>query len=225
MIKTMSSFLMTVMMLFSLASCAQKQTNSSSSTTSDKMSKTEAVNLAGLSKATFASGCFWCLEGVYESVKGVKEAVSGYAGGKESNPTYEEVGSGSTGHAESLEVYYDPKVVSYETLLQVYFDSQNPTQANGQGPDRGSQYRSIIFYSNDTEKQQAEAAKAKLQLKYSEPVAAQIVPLTKFWPAEDYHQNYIKLNPKQGYVVGESIPRIKKFQKLHPELIKDGAMY
>lgn len=217
---------MTAMMLFSLASCAQKQTNSNSSSDKmDKMDKVEPANIAGLSKATFASGCFWCVEGVFESVKGVKEAVSGYAGGKESNPTYEEVGSGSTGHAEALEVYYDPKVVSYETLLQVYFDSQNPTQANGQGPDRGAQYRSIIFYTNEMEKQQAEAAKAKVQAKYSEPVAAEIVPLTKFWPAEDYHQNFIKLNPKQGYVVGESIPRIKRFQKLHPELIKEGAVY
>ncbi len=225
MIKTISSFLMTAMMLVSLASCAQKQTNSSTNTTSEKMDKVEPANLAGLSKATFASGCFWCVEAVFESVKGVKEAVSGYAGGKEANPTYEEVGAGSTGHAEALEVYYDPKVVSYETLLQVYFDSQNPTQANGQGPDRGAQYRSIIFYSNDMEKQQAEAAKAKVQAKYSDPVAAEIVPLTKFWIAEGYHQNFVKLNPRQGYVVGESIPRIKRFQKLHPELIKEGAMY
>lgn len=217
---------MSAMILFSFGSCAQKQTN----TTTPKMAEektmnTAPVNLDGLSKATFASGCFWCLEGVYESVKGVKEAVSGYAGGKSQNPTYEEVGGGGTGHAESLEVYYDPKEVSYETLLQVYFDSQDPTQANGQGPDRGSQYRSIIFYSNEMEKQQAEAAKAKVQAKYSKPIAAEIVPLTKFWPAEKYHQNYIKINPTQGYVVGESIPRIKRFQKLHPELIKDGEMY
>lgn len=215
---------MSALILLSLSSCAQKQSKTSMEPAKGAVMEAP-IKLDGLSKATFASGCFWCVEGVFESVKGVKEAISGYSGGKEQNPTYEEVGSGSTGHAEALEVYYDPKVVSYETLLQVYFDSQNATQVDGQGPDNGKQYRSIIFYANDTEKKQAELAKQKLQTKFSEPIAAEIVPLTKFWPAEDYHQNFIKLNPKQRYVVGESIPRIKKFQKLHPELIKEGMMY
>jgi peptide-methionine (S)-S-oxide reductase len=220
--KILGSVLIATTLFFSLGSCAQKQTNAKATTKSEK---SVPVDLTGLSKATFASGCFWCLEGVYESVKGVKEAISGYAGGTEANPTYEGVGSGRTGHAEALEVYYDPKEVSFETLLQVYFDSQDPTQVNGQGPDKGSQYRSILFYTNDTEKQQVIAAKAKTQAKYSKPVAAEIMPLTKFWPAEQYHQDFVKLNPTQGYVMGESIPRIKRFQKLHPELIKEGAFY
>ena len=220
--RILGGLLIGTVLLFSLGSCAQKQTNAKAITS---VEKSVPVNLTGLSKATFASGCFWCLEGVYESVKGVKEAISGYAGGTEENPTYEQVGGGGTGHAEALEVYYDPKEVSYETLLQVYFDSQDPTQVNGQGPDRGSQYRSILFYTNETEKQQTIAAKAKTQTKFSRPIAAEIVPLTKFWPAEEYHQNFVKLNPTQGYVVGESIPRIKRFQKLHPELIKEGATF
>ncbi len=120
-------------------------------------------DLSKLSKATFASGCFWCGEAVFESVKGVEEAVSGYAGGKEPNPTYEQVGAHQTGHAESVEVYYDSSVVSYPTLLKVYFGSEDPTQVNGQGPDIGTPYRSIIFYRNEQEKQQALAYKSELQ--------------------------------------------------------------
>jgi peptide-methionine (S)-S-oxide reductase len=184
--------------------------------------KKPATDLSKLSQATFASGCFWCMEGVYESVKGVQEVVSGYAGGKEPNPTYEQVGSHQTGHAEAVEVYYDPAVVSYATLLKIYFGSQNPTQVNGQGPDRGEPYRSIIFYSNASEKAQAISYKAEIQKKYREPVAAEIMAFEKFWPAEDYHQDYIKHNPNVPYVQGESIPRIKRFQKQFPELIKPG---
>ena len=173
-----------------------------------------------LREATFASGCFWCMEGVYESVKGVEEVISGYAGGKESNPTYEQVGSHTTGHAETVQVYYDPSVITYATLLKVYFASQNPTQVNGQGPDIGTSYRSIIFYRNADEKMLAENYIAEIQKKYAEPIAAEIIPFEKFWPAEDYHQNYIENNPGVSYVQGESIPRIKRFQKQFPELIK-----
>ena len=177
-------------------------------------------DLSKYSEATFSSGCFWCMEGVYESVKGVHEVISGYSGGKEQNPTYEKVGTESTGHAETVEVFYDPKVVSYETLLKVYFASQDPTQANGQGPDHGPSYRSIIFYRNAQEKDQAIKYKAFIQKKLSKPVAAEIVPFVKFWPAETYHQDYIKHHPEVEYVQMESIPRIKRFQKQYPELIK-----
>ena len=113
----------------------------------------------GLARAYFASGCFWCVEAIYESVKGVKESISGYSGGHTKNPTYEASNTGRTGHAEAVEIIYDPKVVSFSTLVDVYFGSQNPTQANGQGPDRGSQYRSIIFYQNDEQKKIIEAKK------------------------------------------------------------------
>lgn len=178
--------------------------------------------LSKYSQATFAGGCFWCEEAVFESVKGVKEVISGYAGGTEPNPTYEEVGSGSTGHAETVNIYYDSTEVSYATLLKVYFASEDPTQVNGQGPDRGEQYRSIVFYRNDNEKMHAENYIKELNAskKYDDPIAAQVVPFVKFWDAEDYHQSYIVNNPNVPYVRMESIPRIKKFQKQFPDLLK-----
>jgi peptide-methionine (S)-S-oxide reductase len=177
-------------------------------------------DLSKFSQATFASGCFWCVETAFESVKGVEEAVSGYAGGKEPNPTYEQVSAHKTGHAETIQVYYDSSVVSYPTLLKVYFASQDPTQVNGQGPDHGAPYRSIIFYRTLSEKMQAEKYIGEIQKSYSRPIAAQVVPFEKFWEAEDYHQDYIVHNPGVPYVVIESIPRIKRFQKLYPDLIK-----
>jgi peptide-methionine (S)-S-oxide reductase len=182
-------------------------------------------DLTGYSQATFASGCFWCVEAVFESVKGVEEAVSGYAGGKESNPTYEKVGSHTTGHAETVKVYYNPSVVSYTTLLKIYFASQNPVQVNGQGPDQGASYRSIIFYRTTDEKMEAEKYIAEIQKNHSKPIAAQVVPFEKFWPAEDYHQDYVVRNPNESYVRMESIPRIKRFQKHYPELIKPNHKY
>ena len=195
-----------------LFSCAQS--------TPKTETKKEQKDLSKYSQATFSSGCFWCMEGVYESVKGVEEAVSGYAGGKEPNPTYEQVGSHTTGHAETVQVYYDSSVVSYPTLLKVYFGSQDPTQVNGQGPDEGESYRSIIFYRNPIEKNEVEKYITEIQKNYPKPIAAQVVPFEKFWKAEDYHQDYIQHNPDVPYVKMESIPRIKRFQKQYPELIK-----
>jgi peptide-methionine (S)-S-oxide reductase len=176
-------------------------------------------NLDGLAKAYFASGCFWCVEAVYESVRGVEEVVSGYSGGEEPNPTYHQVGSGNTGHAEAVEVYYDPNVVSFATLVEVFYGSQDPTTV-GQKPDYGSQYRSIIFYTTDEEKGIAEAVKADAQLTTPGKVVTEILPFEKFWIAEEYHQDYEKLNPNQPYVVGVSIPRLNKFKQKHPELVK-----
>lgn len=172
------------------------------------------------SKATFASGCFWCMEAVFESVKGVHEVVSGYSGGNEPNPTYDQVSDELTGHAESVMVYYDSTVLSYATLLKVYFGSEDPTQVNGQGPDHGSSYRSIIFYNSEQQKMEAEKYIIEIRKKYSKPIAAQVVPFKKFWPAENYHQNYVAKHPNVPYVRMESIPRIRRFQKLYPELIK-----
>lgn len=180
------------------------------------------VQLDTLSTAYFASGCFWCVEAIFESVKGVEEAISGYAGGKEQNPTYQQVGAGRTGHTETVKVYYDPKVVSYETLITVYYGSHDPTTVNGQHPDYGSQYRSIIFYQNDSEKKIANTYKTKLESsgEYDKPIATEIIPFVKFWEAEGYHQNYEKLNPNNPYVLGVSVPRLKKFQAKYPELLK-----
>ncbi|MEI6410372.1 MAG: peptide-methionine (S)-S-oxide reductase MsrA [Bacteroidota bacterium] len=222
-----SVFFTTVLSIsLGLSACAQKSSEhqpikSGSETTTTMPTKT-AADLRKYSVADFAAGCFWCVEGTFESVKGVQEAISGYAGGNTQNPTYEEVGGGRTGHAESVEVYYDSTVVSYETLLKVFFAGQDPTQVNGQGPDHGTQYRTIIFYRNPAQKKAAEDYIAELTKsgKFDKPIAAQVVPFTKFWEAEGYHQDYIQHNPSNSYVQFESIPRIKRMQKQLPELIK-----
>lgn len=175
----------------------------------------------GKAKAYFASGCFWCVEAIYESVKGVDEVINGYSGGYTSNPTYEASNTGITGHAEAVEVIYDPQVISFATLVDVYFASQNPTQINGQGPDNGSQYRSIIFYQNDNQKQIILKKKEALSKILNKEVAAEVYPFQKFWKAEDYHQNYEKLHPENRYVQGVSVPRLNRFKAKMPELLKE----
>jgi peptide-methionine (S)-S-oxide reductase len=175
----------------------------------------------GKARAYFASGCFWCVEAIYESVKGVEEVISGYSGGFTENPTYEASNTGKTGHAEAVEVIYNPNEVSFSTLVDVYFGSQDPTQVNGQGPDRGSQYRSIIFYQNDEQKRIIQAKKQALARKLDATIAAEVYPFQKFWKAEDYHQNYERLHPNQGYIRNVSIPRLNRFKQKFPELLKD----
>lgn len=201
-----------------LSACAQ---NNKIATT-DHPSESQLKNY---SVATFAAGCFWHEEALFESVKGVKEAISGYAGGTTSNPTYEKVETGNTGHAESVDVYYDPKEVNYATLVKVFFAGQDPTQVNGQGPDHGTQYRSIAFYRNDAEKQTIENEMKSIAGNYKNPIATQVMPFTKFWTAEDYHQNYIEHNPESGYVQAVSIPEIKEFQKEYPQLVKPDHVF
>jgi peptide-methionine (S)-S-oxide reductase len=175
----------------------------------------------GLTKAYFASGCFWCVEAVYESVIGVEEVINGYAGGHTKNPTYEASNTGRTGHAEAVEVIYNPDIISFSTLVDVYFGSQNPTQLNGQGPDNGSQYRSIIFYQTQEQKQIIEAKKEALSKKLNATIAAEVYPFQKFWIAEDYHQNYERLHPENSYVQNVSIPRLNRFKAKFPELLKE----
>ena len=201
-------------------SCAQKKQVKYQSKSSQK-------DLSKYSQATFAAGCFWHEEALFESVKGVQEAISGYAGGKSLNPSYEDIETGTTGHAEIVNVYYDSSIITYPTLLKVFFGGQDPTQINGQGPDMGTQYRSIIFYRNNVEKTLAEKYIAQLSSshKFSRPIAAQLMPFTKFWTAEEYHQDYIQHNPDGGYVQHVSIPEIRKFQKEYPELIKPGHSF
>ena len=174
--------------------------------------------------AYFASGCFWCVEAVFESVIGVDEAISGYAGGHTLNPTYQTIGTGKTGHAETVAVYYNPKKVSFKTFVTVFFGSHDPTTKNGQHPDYGTQYRSIAFYSTDSEKKIIEAAITKLNQEiYSGKIVTEITKHTKFYKAEDYHQDYEKRNPNQGYVRAVSIPRLNKFKNKFPELLKKEA--
>lgn len=174
----------------------------------------------GRARAYFASGCFWCVEAIYDSVDGVIEVISGYSGGFTENPTYEASNTGRTGHAEAVEVIYDPKIVSFEVLVDVYFASQDPTQVNGQGPDRGSQYRSIIFYQNEAQKQTILNKKETLAKALDDIIAAEVYPFQKFWDAEDYHQNYERLNPNNGYIRAVSIPRLRRFQAKMPEVLK-----
>ncbi len=182
----------------------------------------DPVMYGKLDTATFAAGCFWCEEAVFESLKGVKEAVSGYSGGHTKNPTYEEVCTHTTGHTETVQVYYDPAMISYQTLLQVYFGSQDPTQVNGQGPDHGDSYRSVIFFKNEMEQKLAEAYKQELNEsgKYNKPIAVLIQPLTIFYLAEDYHQNYEKNHPENPYVQSVSIPRLERMKAQFPSLLK-----
>ena len=179
-------------------------------------------NYEDKAKAYFASGCFWCVESVYESLKGVEEAYSGYAGGKTKNPTYYQVISGRTGHAEAIEVIYNPNEIDFATLVEVFFDSHNPTLLNQQGPDRGTQYRSIAFYQNDEEKKIIENYISKLtQSKfYNKEIVTEVKPLQKFYYAENYHQDYERNNPNDMYILNVSKPRFNKFKAKSPELLK-----
>ena len=185
---------------------------------------TQQKALSKYKKAYFASGCFWCVEAVFESVAGVEEAISGYSGGSEDNPTYGQVSRGNTTHAEAVEVYYDPKVVSFETLVKVFFGSHDPTTRNRQGPDRGAQYRSIAFYQDKNEKKIIMDYIKMLETEkvYKKAIVTQVVKFEKFWRAEDYHQDYEKRNPDNAYVRNVSIPRLKRFQEKFPELLKKG---
>ena len=209
----------TLATLVAISACSQKNRKASAE---KHLSPKE---LSKFSQATFAAGCFWHEEAMFESIKGVKEAVSGYAGGSASNPTYESIEAGNTGYAETVNVYYDSTDIDYATLLKIFFAGQDPTQVNGQGPDRGTQYRTVAFYRNSSEKKMINDYIKSIQTKYKEPIAAQVMPLTRFWSAEDYHQNYIDKNPMQGYIQSFSIPEIRKLQKQYPELIKPGHTY
>ncbi len=178
----------------------------------------------GLSRAVFAGGCFWCVEEVFERVRGVEEAVSGYAGEDAPKPTYELVCTGTTGYAEAVVVYYEAGKDSYEELLTAFFAGHDPTQLNRQGPDVGPQYRSAIFYQNEEEKNQAQAYIGKLNAsgQHSSPIATTLEPLGVFYVAEGYHQDYYPGHLDEPYVARVSKPKVEKFTKAHPELLKEG---
>jgi peptide-methionine (S)-S-oxide reductase len=212
----------TLMLCFTLSfiSCQTKNDDSKNQLDVRNAKAIEVPLKDGMARAYFASGCFWCVEAIYESVKGVSEVINGYAGGYTKNPTYQSSNTGRTGHAEAVEVIYDPTVVSFSTLLDVYFGSQNVTQINGQGPDRGSQYRSIVFYQNETQKILIEQKKEAVAKLLKTTVAAEVYPFQKFWKGEDYHQNYERLHPNNSYIRNVSIPRLRKFQQKFPHLLK-----
>jgi peptide-methionine (S)-S-oxide reductase len=177
----------------------------------DQKQSPQTTNATAL--ATFGGGCFWCTEALFERVKGVKSAVSGYTAGKTENPTYKEVCSGLTGHAEVIQVEYDPKQVSYETLLEIFFDTHDPTTLNRQGRDTGTQYRSIVLYHDDAQKQAAEKVKKAAAANYKDPITTEIVPLKKFYVAEDYHQDFFAKNPDAPYCAFVIRPKLQKFLK------------
>ena len=184
--------------------------------------KKSAQNIELLKKAYFASGCFWCAEAIFEEVVGVKEVVSGYSGGKIKNPTYQQVSSGKTMHAEAVEVYYDPQIITYGTLLKVFFGQHDPTTLNRQGPDVGPQYRSIVFYQNKKEKELAENYIKELDAtgEYESKIVTEVIAFELFYKAEEYHQDYEKNHPENPYIQEVSVPRIKRFEAKFPELLK-----
>jgi len=161
--------------------------------------------------ATFGGGCFWCAEAVFQRIPGVKSVVSGFAGGTTENPTYPDVCTGATGHAEVIQIKFDPAVISYDKLLEIFWEAHDPTTLNRQGADRGTQYRSIILYADEAQKKAAEKSKAQAAPHFSSPIVTQIVPLTKFYPAEEHHQNYYNLHTDQGYcqvVIGPKLHKL-----------------
>ena len=173
--------------------------------------------------ATFAGGCFWSIQEGFSELKGVIKATSGYSGGKVANPTYEQVGSEQTGHAESVQVIYDPNIISFSQLLDAFFVMHDPTQLNRQGPDIGTSYRSVAFYNNEREKKEIEAAIVKYNRMQFHPgeIVTEVKPFEAFYPAEKYHQNYVRLNPNQAYVANVCGPKVEKLRKALPNLIKD----
>jgi peptide-methionine (S)-S-oxide reductase len=173
--------------------------------------------------ATLAGGCFWCLDAAYRRIEGVTEVVSGYTGGHVANPTYRQVCTGDTGHAEAVQVEYDPEAISYSEILDIFWTIHDPTTLNRQGADVGTQYRSAIFYQDEAQKTAAEASRNDVQKLWSDPVVTQIVPLDTYYPAEEYHQDYFARNPGQGYCVAVINPKLKKLREHHAARMKVGV--
>ncbi len=184
---------------------------------------TTSTEINGLDTATFGAGCFWCVEAIFQRVKGVISVQSGYMGGSVKNPTYREVCTGRTGHAEVCQIIYDPSVISFDELLEIFWQTHDPTTLNRQGADVGTQYRSVIFYHSEFQKQRAEYFKEKLNQEkaFDAPVVTEISPASIFYKAEDYHQNYYNLNPNQGYCTFVIAPKLEKFKKAFCNKLKN----
>jgi len=207
----MKAILTSLAIITAIAGYSQKSTKPSMTTTN-----------AGLQKATFGNGCFWCTEAVFLNLKGVTKVESGYSGGKAKNPSYREVCTGSTGHAEVIQITYDPSVITYSDLLEVFWNTHDPTTLNKQGADEGTQYRSVVFYQDEEERKTAEAYKKQLETSkvYKDPIVTEITPLINFYPAEDYHQNYFALNQNAGYCQYVIRPKVEKFKKQFKDKLK-----
>lgn len=202
-----------------LQACAQSD---KSDTKKTKMEINTLGAIPGVATATFGNGCFWCTEAVFESLEGVYGAVSGYSGGSVANPSYDMVCTGRTGHAEVVRVFYDPEKITYAELLQAFFRSHDPTTLNRQGADVGTQYRSVIFYHDDVQKQLAEAIIKELDAAgaYPDPIVTEVTRAAEFYPAEDYHQSYFEKNPNQAYCAAVIAPKLDKFRKVFRDKLK-----
>ncbi|MBM1106464.1 peptide-methionine (S)-S-oxide reductase MsrA [Aurantibacter crassamenti] len=212
----------------SCQSKSDKKSNTDTGKDISQLSNSITQDLSSYETAYFASGCFWCVEAIFESVKGVKEVISGYSGGTEKNPTYEQVGGGLSSHAEAVEVYYDPKIISYTGLVQVFFGSHDPTTLNRQGPDRGRQYRSIAFYKNDAENKILTDYIALLTSENvydGNTITTEVTPFKKFYKAEDYHQDYERNNPNNSYIKNVSVPRLNRFKANFGDYLKTEATH
>ncbi len=208
----------TALLVFGTVSCKETRSNS-------KMNESETVMnnpSAKTDTATFGQGCFWCAEAIFERVKGVQSVVSGYAGGNVADPTYEQVCGGKTGHAEVVQIIYNPDVVTYDELLEIFWKTHDPTTLNRQGADVGEQYRSIILYHDKKQKEKAEYYINKLDKSgaWDNPIMTQIVPFTRFYRAEAYHQDYFENNPYQGYCSFVIAPKVEKFEKVFKDKLK-----
>ena len=217
-IKSISRFLLFGLLNVSLFSCAQKNPKPISELKSTTMNETNKT----IDTATFGEGCFWCVEAVFQQLEGVVSVTSGYSGGQTKNPTYKEVCSGLTGHAEVCRIIFDPTKITYANLLQAFWGSHNPTTLNRQGNDIGTQYRSVIFYHNDSQKEQAERYKKELNASgsFTDPIVTEISALSDFYEAEDYHKNYFNLNGNESYCQIVIKPKLEKFQHVFKDKLK-----
>lgn len=182
----------------------------------------EEILSEGFEKAVFAGGCFWCTEAVFEKVKGVKSVISGYTGGSTKNPSYNEVCSGKTGHAEAVQIIFNPTECNYETLLKIHFKTHDPTTLNRQGNDRGTQYRSAVYFTNDIQEKTVRRFVAKLEEEkfYQDKIVTEIEPLGVFYSAENYHQDYFKNNPDQAYCIFVVAKKVEKLEQLFPDVLQ-----
>lgn len=218
------SFYLTILAFFFTA-CSEQQQGIAQKVKGDVVAIKDYIKGKKYDKyevATFAGGCFWCTEAAFERINGVKDVISGYSGGTKDYPTYRQVGNGSTGHTEAIQIYYDPTVVSFETLLEVLIVAHDPTQLNRQGPDVGEEYRSAIYYHNESQ-QKAVAAfikKTDAAKIFSNPIVTEVAAFKEFWVAEEYHQNYYELHPENPYVQNISRPKVEKVKKEFKDILK-----
>ncbi|MDF9795634.1 peptide-methionine (S)-S-oxide reductase [Catalinimonas alkaloidigena] len=208
-----------ISVLIGLSACMQSESSASANNASISVLETKNNDM---DIATFGNGCFWCTEAIFQNLNGVEKVVSGYSGGHVDNPTYKQVCSGTTGHAEVIQITYDPAIISYDELLEVFWKTHDPTTPNRQGNDIGPQYRSAVFYHNEEQREKAEKYKQELNEAgaYDNPIVTEITAFEKFYPAEDYHQNYFNQNGSQPYCSFVIRPKVEKFEKVFKDKLK-----